>query len=148
MMSIAITLLAFDRALLFLLLLGWVSSAPTNPSSAITQALNLEITGQDPQGPLALAGLPPIVNLTHGNKGNCASANKYSSWKAQDWIIEDCYSAVYQLYMSEVFTHPNEQFEFTARGAAATKPNLKTQKTPRKYVNSKARFCLAIKFRG
>ena len=136
MVSLTARLYQCVRVFVSILLLRFVAPAPTNPSFTSTQALSLDTAGQISQD--LLTGLPPLANLSYGNKGNCASANKYSSWKAQDWIIEDCFGAVHQLYLSEVFTHPSELFEFTAQGAAATRPDLKMQRTPRKYVNSEA----------
>jgi len=84
--------------------------------------------------PLSLS--QPPTNLTASN-GNCASSYKYPSWSAPNWNIEDCYSTVHQLYIDEVLTHPDTQYEFVARGASATRPKLTGQRTPRKYVVSK-----------
>ena len=87
--------------------------------------------------------IPPpsteALNVTAGN-GNCASSYQYPSWGASDWVIEDCYSALNQLYIDEVLPHPDNRYEFIARGAQATRPKLTVQRTPRKYVVGKLGF--------
>ena len=82
--------------------------------------------------------LPPRDSITPLNgsssNGNCASPVKFPSWSSSDWVIEDCYTAVQQLYVREVLAHPNTEREFLALGVRPTKFPLEQQRTPRKYI--------------
>ncbi len=104
--------------------------------------------------PLALSApatsltLPSLVlsrNLTSEGDGNCASSSRFPSWSASDWNIADCFQAVNRLYLKEVWSRPEKEFEFVARGASATKPDLDPQRTPRKYTVGMLRshYCIA-----
>ena len=83
--------------------------------------------------------LPPMhptapLNGSSSSNGNCASTAKYPSWTSPDWVIEDCYSAVHQLYVREVLARPNTAYEFVAQGVSPRKAPLEALRTPRKYV--------------
>ncbi len=49
-------------------------------------------------------------------------------------MIEDCYSAVHQLYVREVLARPVVEYEFLARGVSPTMQPLESVRTPRKYI--------------
>lgn len=72
----------------------------------------------------------------NGNNGNCASVAKYPNWSSNDWVIEDCFAAVQQVYLKEVRTHPDEAYEFVAPGVSPTRSPPDSQRTPRKYIVS------------
>lgn len=83
----------------------------------------------------------PIGQLNGSFDSNCATARKYPSWSAGgDWEILDCYSAVHQLYLKEALLHKDELFEFVSKGGSARKPELTSQRTPRKYVVRESHF--------
>jgi len=105
---------------------------PVTSSPNSGQLLGIEDSGQDFN--LSLANLLPEASISGSDVGNCASSTKFLSWRTKDWLIEDCYAAVHNLYLTEVLTHPDQPYEFVARGASATKPKLTVQQTPRKYV--------------
>ena len=132
MVSFKVGMCALAGIFTSVLLIQLAASAPASSSSRPGQVLVLDPAGQNPA--IALANLPPLANLSNSDKGNCASAYRYSNWKAKEWTIEDCYSAVQQLFIMEVLTHPDEPFEFVDKGASATKPKLTSQRTPKKYV--------------
>lgn len=108
-------------------------SQSTTTTIVVLTIFNIAVCTPTPP-PLNTLSLPqPSTNLTASN-GNCASSTKFPSWSAPNWNIEDCYSTVNQLYLDEVLSHPDTQYEFIARGASATQPKLTGQRTPRKYV--------------
>lgn len=79
------------------------------------------------------------TNLTASNgasNGNCAAPKDWPTWFAPNWLVEDCYAALQQLYTRETMTHKNQRFEFLAQGASQTLTKLPTQRTPRKYTVS------------
>ncbi len=82
----------------------------------------------------SLPPLQPSLPLNASSNGNCASTAKYPSWSSDDWVVEDCYTAVQQLYLKEVFGHPEVAHEFVARGLSPTRFPLGSERTPRKYV--------------
>ena len=83
---------------------------------------------------------PPPLNVS--SNGNCASRAKYPSWTSPDWLIEDCYTVVQQLYVSQVHTHPKVVYEFLAQGLSPRQYPL-AQRTPRKYIFRKWIGCCA-----
>ena len=76
--------------------------------------------------------VPPLLNGSSSN-GNCASKSKYPSWTSADWVVEDCYRVVQQLYVKEVYAHPKVVYEFLAQGLSPRQYPL-AQRTPRKYI--------------
>lgn len=95
--------------------------------------------------------LPPIqpslpLNTSGNDNGNCASTIRYPNWYSNDWVIEDCYAAVQQLYLKEMRTHPGIEYEFVTLGVSPTRPKLESQRTPRKYVVSKLIRCLSCDY--
>ncbi|KAF6238627.1 hypothetical protein HO173_003133 [Letharia columbiana] len=82
----------------------------------------------------SLPPLRPSLPLNASDNGNCASTTKYPSWNSNDWVIEDCYIAVQQLYFREVLEHPDVAYEFVALGVSPTRSSLDSQRTPRKYI--------------
>ena len=118
-----------------LLLIQITVSAPAISSRNSGQAISLNVPTSDFD--LSRANLLPVADLNGSNNGNCASSSKYKSWRTEKWNIEDCYSAVQKLYIEEVLTHPDEQFEFVDKWASSTKPELTLQRSPRKYIVSK-----------
>ncbi|KAL6722323.1 hypothetical protein ACLMJK_001430 [Lecanora helva] len=112
--------------------IGLVLSAPSTSPLGTAQSLSLDIGTQD--STLPPINSTPIVNLTAGKNGGCATSSRFQSWRTKDWKVEDCYAAVHGMFIAEVLTHPNQAFEFVDKGASATKPNLNPQRTPRKYV--------------
>lgn len=132
-------MLSLSRVLRVLVLIQLALSAPANPPSNFRDTLILGTSSLGSNH--SLIEPLPIGNLSGASNGNCASSNKYHSWKTPNWDIEDCYSAVHQMFLREVFTHPDEPFEFVAKGASATKLGLNPQRTPRKYVVRKCYIC-------
>ena len=86
-----------------------------------------------PAGSLLLPSISLPTNLTEG-VGNCATSTRFPNWSSNDWNIHDCWQAVNQLYLKEVWSRPDKEFEFVARGASARMPSLDPQRTPRKYT--------------
>lgn len=86
----------------------------------------------------SLPPLQPSIPLNASSNGNCASTARYPSWTSNDWVIEDCYTAVQQLYFKEFLVHPDVAYEFVAPGVSPTKPPQISQRTPRKYIFSKS----------
>ena len=82
----------------------------------------------------SLPPLRPSLSLNASSNGNCASTGKYPSWNSNDWVIEDCYTVVQQLYVKEVLDHPEVPYEFVARGVTPTRFPLDSERTPRKYT--------------
>lgn len=93
----------------------------------------------------SLPPLDPAEPLNASSNGNCAETARYPSWNAKDWVVEDCYTAVQQLYFMEVLSHPDVPYEFIAPGVSPTRSPLESVKTPRKYIVRKLigglRFC-------
>lgn len=86
--------------------------------------------------------LPPLqptttLNGSSESNGNCASQAKYPSWSSSDWVIEDCYAAVQQLYLQEVVARPNVEYEFSASWLSPKQFALDSVRTPRKYIDRK-----------
>lgn len=79
----------------------------------------------------------PSSPLNASDNGNCASTAKYPTWNSTDWVSEDCYIAVQQLFFREVLDHPVVPYEFVALGVASMRFPLDSQRTPRKYIFSK-----------
>ncbi|CAD6593272.1 MAG: hypothetical protein ASARMPRED_007228 [Alectoria sarmentosa] len=82
----------------------------------------------------SLPPFQPSLPLNASGNGNCASTTRYPDWYSNGWVIEDCYTAVQQLYLKEMLTHPDEEYEFVTLGWSPTRPQLESQRTPRKYV--------------
>ncbi|KAM0802897.1 hypothetical protein BDR22DRAFT_887231 [Usnea florida] len=80
--------------------------------------------------------LPPLQpsSLNASDNGNCASPAKFPTWTSSDWIVEDCYIAVQQLFLREVYNRPDVSYQFVAKGVVPTRSPLESQRTPRKYV--------------
>ena len=111
--------LSITRILLCILFLQPSRTAPSPPSS-----------------PSSL----PSTNLTSTNgasNGRCAYRNTFPAWYATNWLIEDCYAAVQQLYLRETMLHPNQEYEFLQQGFSPHDPQFPAQKTPRKYTVGK-----------
>lgn len=108
-------------------------------SSILIQAIqSAPATTSLPTHPIySLPPLQPSLPLNASSNGNCASTAKYPNWNSNDWVIEDCFSAVQQVYLKEVLTHPDEAYEFVALGVPPTRVPLDSQRTPRKYIVSK-----------
>ena len=83
--------------------------------------------------------LPPLQpsSFNASDNGNCASPAKFPTWTSNDWVIEDCYIAVQQLFLREVHNHPDVSYQFVAKGVVPTKSPLDSQRTPRKYIFSR-----------
>ena len=125
-------LMSICKALVSYLLIRTAISAPGTPPINSQPSLDLDDISQNFN--LSVTNLEPVANLSGSSNGKCASSLKFPTWTAKDWNIEDCYSAVQKVYLEEVLTHPDKQFEFVARGASAIMPKLTAQRTPRKYV--------------
>ncbi|MCJ1460294.1 hypothetical protein MMC28_010673 [Mycoblastus sanguinarius] len=121
---------SFIKNILFLSLLIEIAiCAPANPVDSIA------ISSSNAGNNLLLNPVPSAsLNVSGASNGNCASAPKFSTWQAPGWNTEDCYSAVQQMYLKEVYTHPDADYEFVAQGASSTRPDLPVEKTPRKYT--------------
>ena len=137
-MNLEANMLSLTRLFVSFIFLRIAASAPAAPSSSSGQALTLDTSSQSPNP--SLIDTLPVANLTDETYGGCASSSKFLGWKTKNWQIEDCYTAVHNMFISEVLTHPNEVFEFVDKGASATKPMLTPQRTPRKYVVGKHYF--------
>jgi len=87
-----------------------------------------------PAASLSLPTLALPTDLTGDSNGNCANSLRFPQWSASDWNIYDCYQAVNKLYIKEVWNRQDKQFEFVAKAASATRPDLGPQRTPRKYT--------------
>ena len=124
---------SFIKNILFLSLLIEIAiCAPANPVDSIA------ISSSNAGNNLLLNPVPSAsLNVSGASNGNCASAPKFSTWQAPGWNTEDCYSAVQQMYLKEVYTHPDADYEFVAQGASSTRPDLPVEKTPRKYTVSR-----------
>lgn len=85
----------------------------------------------------SLPPLQPSLPLNASDNGNCASTAKYPSWTSNDWVIEDCYAAVQQLYLKEFLAHPDVAYNFVAPGVSPKGSLVDSQRTPRKYVIGK-----------
>ena len=104
---------------------------PTGPDTPLNAApSSLTPSPLTPHLPLS------PTNLTAASNGNCANPTRYPKWYAANWLVEDCYAALQQLYMKETVIYKNQRFEFFAQGASPDQPILPVQKTPRKYVVS------------
>ena len=135
LMNFQANMVLHAKLFISLILFHIAASAPATLSSSSGQALTLDTSSQSPN-PSLIDSLN-VANLTGDGNGGCASSSKFLSWKTKNWQIEDCYTAVHNMFISEVLTHPNEEFEFVDRATPATKPKLTTQRTPRKYVVGK-----------
>ncbi|CAD6583281.1 MAG: hypothetical protein ASARMPREDX12_001219 [Alectoria sarmentosa] len=92
-------------------------------------------TSPFPSHPIySLPPFQPSLPLNASGNGNCASTTRYPDWYSNGWITEDCYTAVQQLYLKEVLTHPDEEYEFVTLGVSPTRPQLESQRTPRKNL--------------
>lgn len=81
--------------------------------------------------------LETISNLTSSSpasNGRCAPRANFPTWYARNWIVEDCYAALQQLYIQETMLHPNQEYEFLQPGASRKDPKIPSQGTPRKYT--------------
>ena len=118
--------LCISKILLCLLFLPLSQTAPPPPTTEIISTLTTS------------TALPlPSPNLTSAaSNGRCASRAKFPSWYASNWIVEDCYAALQQLYLKETMLHPNQEYEFLQPGASRKDLNIPFQITPRKYVVS------------
>ena len=114
-------------------------SIPVLLSSIIFQVIHCApATSPLPSHPIySLPPLHPSLPLNASTNGNCADPAKYPSWNSNDWVIEDCYAAVQQLYLKEVLAHPGVMYRFVAPGVSPTTSPLDSQRTPRKYIVSK-----------
>ena len=84
--------------------------------------------------------LPPLQpsSFNASGNGNCASPAKFPSWTSSDWVVEDCYIAVQQLFLREVYNRPDVSYQFVAKGVVPTRSPLESQRTPRKYIFSRS----------
>ncbi|KAK0510754.1 hypothetical protein JMJ35_007186 [Cladonia borealis] len=106
--------------LLFLLLLPPSQTLPSPPPTALTIPLDISTNLTTTSSP--------------ASNGRCASRASFPSWYAPNWLVEDCYAALQQLYIQETMLHPNQEYEFLQPGASRKDLDIPWQKTPRKYV--------------
>ena len=124
------------RTIISISLIQSALSAPATSPSSQTDVLTLNSIIQTSNFS-RLDLLPPAnVSASGGSNGNCASSYKYPTWTAPGWNVQDCWSAVQQVYLEEVWSKKEEPCEFVGKGASATKPQLCTVRTPRKYIKS------------
>ena len=123
------------RALIMLSLHSWPSIAALLSSTLFQVIQCAPAITPLPSHPIySLPPLDPPKPLNASSNGNCASTAKYPSWSSNDWVVEDCYTAVQQLYFKEILSHPDVAYEFVAPGISPTRFPLDSERTPRKYT--------------
>lgn len=82
--------------------------------------------------------LPPLQpsSLNASDNGKCASTAQFPTWTSRDWVVEDCYVAVHDLFIREVHNRPDVSYQFVAKGLVPPRSPLDSQRTPRKYIFS------------
>ena len=78
------------------------------------------------------SALPPSQNLTT-NTDNCVDSTR---WTAPGWRIDDCYSAVQQLYLRDVYNKPGDIYEFLPSRSLRPHTDYPVTYTPRTYTVS------------
>ena len=147
-LQIAIYAPFFSLLLLSLTLITLTNSAPLTFTDPTDPPLSLSLpfpTSSLDNSNITLADFNTSLSADSGafSNGKCASSSRWTSWNAPAWNFEDCYSAVQQFYLREVYTKPDEEVEFVGQNVGGL-PQTGSVRTPRKYTVRM--FCFFLLF--